>query len=65
MRGKPFQAGADARRNTGGRPTKVRAVADVVPPSDLEKIVSGMRVLALAGDPVAAQAVALLLLADK
>lgn len=65
MLGKPFQPGADARRNTVGRPKKVRSVADVVTPDDVEKIAASMRVQALAGDPTAAQAIAILLMASK
>lgn len=66
MRGRPFTPGADARRNTDGRPSKVKSIGDVVAsvlsPEDVQRIAATMRVMALAGDPAAAQAVAALIL---
>jgi hypothetical protein len=61
-RGKPFQPGADPRRNTKTGPYKsnktvARALATITP-EDVEKIAGQMKVLALAGDPAAASAVA-------
>ncbi len=64
MRGRPFTPGTDARRNTDGRPPKAKGVgevvAGVVSPDDIQRITATMRIMALAGDPAAAQAVALL-----
>ena len=57
----------DQRINKAGRPRKKRSVAevlaDVIKPEDVEKIARSMKVLALAGDPAAASAVAVFLLA--
>lgn len=61
-RGRPFQAGADSRRNMTGTPrtkkTVSRVLAEVISPEDIEKIAGRMKTLALAGDPAAASAVA-------
>lgn len=55
-----FQSG-DVRINRSGRPKKQRisdAIGGAISATDVEKIVGRMKVLALAGDPAAAQAVA-------
>lgn len=66
-RGRPFQAGADPRRNMTGTPrtkkTVSRVLAEIISPEDVEKIASRMKVLALAGDTSAGQAVALFIMA--
>lgn len=68
-RGRPFQAGTDARRNLTGAPrtkkTVARALADTITAEDVERIASNMKVLALAGDPAAASAVAAFVAAGK
>lgn len=61
-----FQQG-DMRINRAGRPKKKQSFSDAIGSSisatDVEKIAGRMKVLALAGDPGAAQAVASLVMA--
>lgn len=67
-RGKPFADGADTRRNTAGRPAGRKNMAGVLTASvtaeDVESITKRMVPLARGGDPAAAQAVALLVIAQ-
>lgn len=61
-----FQPG-DMRINRAGRPKKKQSVSDAIgsaiSATDVEKIASRMKVLALAGDASAGQAVALFIMA--
>ena len=62
-RGRPFQAGDDQRRNMAGRPkrpTFASVISETISPEDVAQIARKMRTLALAGDPAAAQVIALL-----
>jgi len=63
MRGRPFQTGADARRNTGRTPsaaaTRRRILRTLAP--EAEAMLSQVVTLARSGDPAALSAFAVLL----